>query len=322
MTTRTRIALASLVLLHAAVLLSGFLAPYPYAEQHRDYPYAPPTRIHFRGLRPFVYGLASGAGLPACPSGICEDRTHIYPIRFDTSGKLFGVDYPGVVFLFGSDGYGRDVFSRVLYGARISLFTGLAAALLSLTLGLTLGTLSGYYGGAVDQVLMRGSELFLALPWLYLLLGVRAFLPLHISTLETVVLLVVIIGGLGWVRPARLVRGVVLSGKERAFVAAARGFGASDLYLMRRHLLPLTWGVVVTQATVLIPRFILAEVTLSFVGLGIAEPVPSWGNMLAEAREYSSLVSHAWLLAPGLALIPVLLAYLALADAFLESDNP
>ena len=321
MTRRTGIALTALVTLHLAALLAGILAPYPYAEQHRDYPYAPPARIHFRGIHPFVYGL-SGAGLPACPSGICEDRAHIYPLRFFTFGKLFGVQDPGTIFLLGTDGYGRDVFSRLLYGARISLFVGLGAALLSLGLGLLLGTPAGYYGGAVDQVLMRGSELFLALPWLYLLLGVRAFLPLHISTLETVALLVVIIGCLGWVRPARLIRGVILSGKERPFVAAARGFGASDLYLMRRHLLPLTWGVMVTQATVLIPRYVLAEVTLSFLGLGIAEPVPSWGNMLAEAREYSSVVSHAWLLAPGLALIPVLLAYLALADAVLDAENP
>jgi peptide/nickel transport system permease protein len=310
MTARVRLALGALVLAHCAVLLAGYLAPYPYAEQHRDYPYAAPMRIHFRGLHPFVYGLAG-------------DHARVYPLRlFPGTHRLFGVDGPGVVFLLGTDGFGRDVFSRLLYGARISLFTGLMAAAVSLGLGLLLGTAAGYYGGAVDQILMRGSELFLALPWLYLLLGIRAFLPLHISTLETVALLVVMIGCLGWVRPARLVRGVILSGKERAFVAAARGFGASDVYLIRRHLLPLTWGVILTQATVLIPRYVLAEVTLSFVGLGIGEPVPSWGNMLAEAREYSSVVSHFWLLAPGLALIPVLLAYLALADAFLEADNP
>ena len=162
--------------------------------------------------------------------------------------------------------------------------------------------------------MMRGSELFMTLPWLYLLLAVRAFLPLHIGPLEAFFLLVAIIGGVGWVRPARLIRGVVLSARERPFVLAARGFGAGPVYLIRRHILPFTWPVTLTQATVLIPQYILAEVTLSFLGLGVGEPVPSWGNMLAEARQYHVLTGHAWLLAPGAAAIPVLLGYLLLAD--------
>ena len=121
-----------------------------------------------------------------------------------------------------------------------------------------------------------------------------------------------------WVRPARLVRGIVLSAREREFVVAARGFGAGPVYLIRRHILPLTSGVILTQATVLIPQYILAEVTLSFLGLGVGEPAPSWGNMLAEARQYHAIVSHPWLLAPGLAAIPVLVSYLLLADTLLE----
>jgi peptide/nickel transport system permease protein len=123
---------------------------------------------------------------------------------------------------------------------------------------------------------------------------------------------------MGWVRPARLVRGVVLSVRERGYVQAARGFGATGLYLMRRHILPETTGVVLTQATVLLPQFILAEVTLSFLGLGIGEPVPSWGNMLAGARQYFALVSHPWLLSPAVLLIPLLFGYFVLADSFRE----
>jgi peptide/nickel transport system permease protein len=201
------------------------------------------------------------------------------------------------------------------------MLTGLLAAVLSLGLGLALGTAAGFHGGWLDQILMRGGELVMALPWLYLLLAVRAFLPLHITTVQAFFLLVVIIGGVGWVRPARLIRGVVLSARERGFVLAARGFGASDAYLIRRHILPLTLGVVLTQATVLIPQYILAEVALSFLGLGVGEPVPSWGNMLAEAQQYHALVAHRWMLAPGLAIIPVLLGYLLLADTLLESRN-
>jgi peptide/nickel transport system permease protein len=310
-----RFPIALLVLVHAAILFAGFLAPYDYAEQHRDFSYAPPTPIHFAGLRPFVHGATQSAG-----GEFLEDRSRTFPIRFFTGGRLFGVDAPGVIFLWGADGAGRDVFSRILYGGRISLATGLGAALISLGLGLFWGTLAGFYGGWCDRLIMRGSELFLALPWLYLLLAARALLPLHITTLQAVVLLVTIIGAVGWVRPARLIRGVVLSVRGRGFVLAARGFGASAPYLIRRHILPLTGSVLLTQATVLIPQYIVAEVTLSFLGLGVGEPVPSWGNMLAEARQYHILVGHAWMLAPGLATIPLLLGYLMLADALLEKS--
>jgi peptide/nickel transport system permease protein len=300
---RFRVALVFLAAIHVAALFAGLLAPYDYAEQHRDYPYAAPMRIHFSGLHPYVTDP--------------NDPSRIWPIHFLASGRLFGVDTPGVIFLFGSDGFGRDVLSRVLYGARISLFTGLLAAFLALALGTAMGTLAGYLGGWPDQVLMRTGELTIALPWLYLLLALRAFLPLHIGTLEAFLLLIVVIGSAGWVRPARLVRSVVLSGKERDFVSAARGMGASPIYLIRRHILPLTWATVITQATVLIPQFVLAEVTLSFLGLGVGEPVPSWGNMLAEGMQYHAVISHTWLLLPGFTTIPVLLSYLMLADLVL-----
>ena len=301
-------AIIVLAALHAAILLAFVLAPYPYADQHRDYPYAPPSHVHFSGARPFVYGLAATAG------GYTEDRSRTYPVRFLVHGRLFGVDQPGVLFLFGTDGLGRDTFSRVLYGGQLSLLTGLLASAVALALGLLFGASAGYFGGWADRVLMRGGELTMAVPWLYLLLGVRAFLPLHIGTGETFLLLIAIIGGIGWFRPARLVRGIALSGRERPFVQAARGFGASHFYLLRRHVVPLTWGVLITQATVLIPQFVLAEVSLSFLGLGIGEPVPSWGNMLAEGRQYYAILEHPWLLAPGFALIPFLFGYLWIAD--------
>jgi peptide/nickel transport system permease protein len=317
---KLRVILAFLAVLHGAVLLAAFLAPYHFAEQHREFPFAPPTRLHWIDPaghfhpRPFVYRISQDLST----ASYREDSTQFYPLEFFRQGRLFGVAPPGVVFLLGSDDYGRDVFSRVLYGGRVSLFTGLAAAVLSLALGLIFGLTAGFYSGWPDRILMRSVELFLALPWLYLLLGVRAFLPLHIDTVQAFLLLAGIIGTVGWVRPARLIRGVVLSAKERGFVLAARGFGASDGYLIRRHILPLTYSVVVTQATLLIPQYILAEVTLSFLGLGVGEPVPSWGNMLAEARQYHTLVSHAWMLAPGLATVPILLGYLFAADTLLE----
>ncbi len=221
----------------------------------------------------------------------------------------------------GTDSYGRDVFSRLLYGSQVSLLSGLLATALSLGIGALLGIVAGYYGGWVDAVVMRFGELFLALPWLYLLFALRAFLPLHINPGQAFLLIIAVIGAIGWARPARLIRGIVLSAKERHYVLAARVFGASDLYLMRRHILPQTYGVLFTQATLLVPQYILAEVTLSFLGLGVGEPAPSWGNMLATLQQYHVLVSCWWMWAPGFMLIPVFLSYLVLANIVQEKGE-
>ncbi len=320
--------------LHGVVLGAGFFAPYDAAAQNRELPFAPPMRLHFldeRGnfhLRPFVY-----PGLPrtASYSGYQEDRSRAFPVRFFVTGApysvarlfrarlhLFGADPPAKVFLFGTDGFGRDLFSRMLYGGQISLLAGLLAAGLSLALGLVLGAVAGFYGGWADEALMRGAELFLALPWLYLLFAIRAFLPLQIGPAQAFLLLIVVIGLVGWARPARLVRGVVLSARERDYVRAAKGFGATDIYLLRRHVLPQTFGVLLTQAAILVPQYILAEVTLSFLGLGVGEPVPSWGNMLASLQQYYVLASYWWMFLPGFALVPFFLGYSALANALHE----
>ena len=325
---------AGLAGLHGVVLLAGFFAPYDPATQNREFPYAPPARLHFvdpRGhfhLRPFVYPWVSRAG---SYGEYEEDRRRAYPLRFFVSGspykiagllpahlRFFGVDEPAQMFALGSDAYGRDLFSRMLYGGQISLLAGLLATGLSLGLGLLLGALAGFYAGWVDEVLMRGAELFVALPWLYLLFAIRAFLPLQVSPAQAFLLLVVVIGMIGWARPARLVRGVVLSARERDYVRAARAFGASDSYLLRRHVLPQTFGLLLTQAALLAPQYILAEVTLSFLGLGVGEPVPSWGNMLSSLQRYDVLASYWWMYLPGLALVPFFFGYSALARALHE----
>ncbi len=327
------IGLTLLAAFHVVVLFAGFFAPYDFSVQNREIPFAAPTRLHLvdaRGkfhLRPFVYVAleSNGAGGPQR-----EEMRQAIPIRFfvradageipgrTSSWHLFGVDKPARIFLFGTDSFGRDQFSRFLYGGRISIVAGWLAAGLSLALGALIGSLSGFYGKALDQILMRGGELFLALPWLYLLFAVRAFLPLQITPARAFLLVVAVIGLVGWARPARLVRGVVLSAKERNFVLAARGFGASDFYLLRRHILPQISGVLLTQAALLVPQFILAEVTLSFLGLGVGEPAPSWGNMLASLQEYHVLASYWWMYLPAAAPIPLFLGYQLLADALHE----
>lgn len=327
---RSRPWLGLLALVYLATVFAGFLSPDDPAAQHRDLSFAPPSRLHFMDpagrlhLRPFVYVLARSAG----DDVYAEDRSRISPVRFFVRGApyrvagtfsgdrhLFGTDGPGHLFLIGSDDFGRDQFSRFLHGGQISLFAGLLGAGLSLGVGIVLGGLAGFYGAWVDETIMRVAELFLALPWMYLLFAVRMALPLQIAPSEAFLLVLSVIGLIGWARPARLIRGVVLSATLRDYVAAARSLGASDFYLLRRHLWPQVTGIALTQGALLVPQYVLAEVTLSFFGLGVGEPVPSWGNMLAGLQRYQVLSSYWWMFVPGLALIPVFLLYYALADA-------
>lgn len=325
------LAITFLVAIHLVALYAGFFAPYDYSEQNRSLALAPPARLHFVDsqnhfhLRPFVYQWVPR---PDRFGEHEEDRGRMYPLRFLVRGDegrffgflstrvhLFGVESPGKFFLFGTDEYGRDQFSRFVYGGQISLFAGLLAAALALGLGIILGTLAGFCGRWADAGIMRVAELFLSLPWLYLLFAVRAFLPLKLSSAQAFLIVIALIGFIGWAGPARMIRGIVLSVKERHFVHAARAFGASDAYLVRKHIVPQTYGVVLTQAALLVPQFLLAEVTLSFLGLGVGEPVPSWGGMLGSMQHYHVLITHWWVFFPGLIFIPLFLCYHSLASA-------
>jgi peptide/nickel transport system permease protein len=326
------IVLALLAVVHGTFALGGFIAPYDPTAQDRDFPYAAPMHLHFKdqvgvwSLRPFVYGLKEVAGEYGRYE---EDKSEKYSLQFFVVGAphrplgifhsslhFFGVQGNSRVFLLGTDGLGRDQLSRLMVGGQISLLAGLLATLLSLAAGAVLGTAAGFFGKWVDEPVMRTTDLFLALPWLYLLLAIRAFLPLSISPTSAFFLIVVVIGLVGWARPARLVRGVVLSARERKYAAAAKGFGATPWYILKRHILPQAWQVLLIQAAVLIPQYVLAEVTLSFVGLGVAEPTPSWGNMLANLQQYHVLVSYWWMYLPALSLVPVSLGYFLLANVF------
>lgn len=329
--------LVVLVLLHALVIFAGFFAPYDPTEQDRTNPYLPPMRLHFLDAqghlhaRPFAYAgkLAEGA-----LDEYEEDTARVVPLKFFVAGAryrllglvpsrwhFFGAEKQRV-YLLGSDSYGRDQLSRFLYGGQVSLFAGLLGAGMTLLLGFSVGAIAGYYGGWRDDLLMRLAELFSALPWLYLLFALRAFLPLAVSPLEAFFLVVAVLGAVGWARPSRLVRGVVLSAKERDFVRAARGFGATDGYLLRRHILPETSSVLLTQAAILVPQFVVAEMTLSFLGLGVAEPVPSWGNLLSSLEQYSVLVRYWWMYLPALLMLPFFLGYLGLGSELQERQEP
>jgi peptide/nickel transport system permease protein len=322
--------LAALAVLHGIVICAGFFAPYDPVEQDRKSPYLPPMRLHLVDaqdhlhLRPFVYSLRLREG---SFDQYEEDTTEPHPVTFFSRGagyRLLGflpcrIHFFGAkharIYLFGTDAYGRDQLSRFLFGGQVSLLAGLLGAGLTLLIGLGIGATAGYYGGWRDTLLMRLAELFLALPWLYLLFALRAFLPLAVSPLKAFFLVIAVIGTVGWARPARLVRGVVLSAKERDYVRAARGFGASPGHLLRRHILPETYSVLLTQAAILIPQYVLAEMALSFLGLGVPEPVPTWGNLLSSLQHYSVLVSYWWMYLPALLMVPFFLGYLGLASS-------
>jgi peptide/nickel transport system permease protein len=203
----------------------------------------------------------------------------------------------------GTDGLGRDEFARLVRGTRVSISAGLLASAIALTLGLLSGGIAGYYGGWRDELIARTMELFQSLPWFYLVLAVRAFLPLTLPETSALLAIAMIAGFTGWPRPSRLIRGIVLSERQRDYVVAARAFGAGGIYLIRRHILPATSGVVLVQTVLMIPQFILAEVTLSFLGLGVGEPSPSLGTMLSALRNLHVMTAYPWMLAPAAVLI-------------------
>jgi len=326
---RLAVPLTVLITIHLATLVGGFLAPNSAIEQNRDLAWAPPTKLRFvdaQGrfhLRPFVYPLVAD---PIDLDVYHEDQSNPCTLRFfvrsdeyrlvglfPTDLHFLGVDAPGELYFLGTDGLGRDVFARTLVGGRISLFAGLLAASVALGIGTSLGAVAGYCGGKTDALLMRVAELFLSLPWLYLLLALRAFLPLELSSLGSFLLLVMIIGIIGWARPARLIRGVVLSAREQLFVTAAHGFGAAPDHLLRKHVLPQAMGTLTTQAAILIPSYVLAEVTLSFLGLGVAEPQASWGSLFSELQRYYVLANYRWMLAPAFPLLATFISYYTLS---------
>ena len=333
----TSIWIVLLLALHVMVVFAGFLGPYDPTEQDRKSPYLPPMQLHLVDAqghfhaRPFVYSLTRREG---AFDQYEEDTARPLPLKFFVKGARyrllgfvplrwhsFGTESDRI-YLLGSDSYGRDQLSRFLYGGQVSLFAGLLGAGITLLLGLCVGALAGFYGGWRDDLLMRLAELFLALPWLYLLFALRAFLPLAVSPLQAFFLIIAVLGTVGWARPARLVRGVVLSAKERDFVRAARGFGATGGYLLRRHILPGASSVLLTQAAILVPQFVLAEMTLSFVGLGVPEPVPSWGNLLSSLQQYSVLVSYWWMYLPAFIMVPFFLGYLGLGSRLQQYGEP
>jgi len=226
------------------------------------------------------------------------------------------------VFLYGTDQFGRDNFSRVLHGGRVSLFIGIVALMISTFIGMIFGGISGYYGGWIDNLMMRLAEVVMSFPQLYLLMALAAVLPLDMTSATRFFLIVVILAFVGWAGMARVIRGMVLSIRAQDFVEAARALGGSDLRIIVRHVLPNTYTYVIVAATLALPGYILMEAALSFLGLGIQQPQASWGNMLSAAQSVRVLTENAWLLVPGFFIFVAVLAFSFLGDGIRDAFDP
>ncbi len=280
-----KVCIGILVAVHLLAVFADWVAPYGPGEQHREHAWAAPALFFHRGAE---------------------------------AGHLDLVKEPGKIFLLGTDGLGRDQFSRLVHGARVSLLFGLGAAGVAALLGLLVGGAAGYFGGWVDRVAMRGAELFLALPWMYLLLAARAFFPLETDDRVVAGAMMLLLGAVGWARPGRLVRGIVMTAREREYVLAAKGFGAGPWYVLRRHVLPEAYPAVVTYAGLAIPQYILAEATLQFLGLGVSGSAPSWGTLIAGLAQLEVVGGYWWMWIPAVVLAVVCGCYNWLSRERLE----
>jgi len=269
---------------------------------------APPTAIHIvdsngRLRAPFVHPWIRVNQLEQQYEP--DHSTEVPLIWFTDCLVQSSDDASAPLLLLGSDSFGRDVFSRLLYGARVSLGLSITAAVLAMGIGAVFGAVAGYVGGATDVALMRMTEFVIVLPAMYVVLALRAVMPLVLTSRDVFLMLLAIFAVLGAPGIARGVRAIVRSERHLDYAAAASSLGASHVRLLVRHLLPSASGFLATQATLLIPAFIIAEATLSFVGLGFPDPVPSWGTMLHEASNLRALADFPWLLSPAAAMFLV-----------------
>ncbi|AXA36711.1 MAG: ABC transporter permease [Candidatus Hydrogenedentota bacterium] len=348
---RNRTAVAAgivLIFLYLITLFGSFIAPYDPAERNYAMTNHPPMLPRFVDetgrfhLRPFVYGMVL---VDPVRQTWKFDLSKKYPIRFFVKGApyklwwifpcdrhLFGVDPPGRICLLGTDSVGKDVFSRLIEGGKISLSIGLVGLSISLLIGMFVGALAGYYGGWWDTLIMRGVEFLLSIPTLYLIIALRAYFQTkgifgiggsQLTSTQMYVMIVVILAFIGWAGQARVVRGMVLAIKEQDFVTAERALGASSLRIIARHILPNTFSYVIVAATIAIPGYILGEVALSYLGVGIQEPQVSWGIMLEQAQSLSTIRNFPWLLfAPASVIIITVCAFNFLGDGLRDAFDP
>ena len=341
---RNRLAIVGgifLVLMYGSAMLAGFLAPYGLRETHDQYSSAAPHGLNFvdaQGnfhLIPFVYGLDASVDPATFRRVYTSNTEEMYPLRFlvrgasyklfsviDTDLHLFGVDAPGKVFLMGTDKQGRDLFSRVLYGAQVSLSIGLVGVFLTLIFGSILGIATGYFGGLLDMIMQRVIEILMAFPQLPLWFALAAVIPVTWSPDQVYFAISIVLSILNWGALARQVRGMVYALREMDYVVAARYTNCSNWRIIVRHLLPNTLSHIVVIATLAIPGMILGETALSFLGLGIRAPMTSWGLLLNEAQSTRVLLTQTWLFLPAVFVVLTIISFNFLGDGIRDAADP
>lgn len=348
---RSKLGLIAGAFLMAMALLAcfaGFISPYGASVFHADanavaYDYVPPMMgwIHFEGLQPYVHGLQRSYNPLTGVKGYVEDVSKRFDLKFFVRGEpylllgfiptdihLLGTGEPdgssGQLFLLGTDRFGRDLLSRILYGSQLALAIGPLVVLLSFGVGILFGGLSGYYGGKVDTLIQRGVEVAMSLPRLALLLALSATLPPELPAEGRFWGIVLILSLVGWAPLARVLRGQVLALREQEFVQASRALGASDLRILFKHILPNTSGYLIVAATLAAPGAMLLESTLSFFGFGLQEPLVSWGLLMADLLEnfQYQIQFHPWLILPGCLIFLCVMAFNFLGDALRDAMDP
>jgi peptide/nickel transport system permease protein len=326
------------------VFIPEFLAPYAL-DHTSNYVEAKPTRIHFIDaegkfhFRPFVYGMEKKVDVKTRSRIYIEDTTRMYPIHFFVKGDpykllgfiptdrhLYGVDQAAdpeaIILIMGSDALGRDWFTRVLYGGRLSLMLGLIGQVMTIIFGTVLGVASGFYGGTVDLVIQRTTEFLSAIPDIPLFMALAAAIPTFWSPISVYFMLTIILSFVRWGGLARQVRGLILSLREREYALAAKSAGASDTRIMFRHLMPGTMSHVIVIATLAIPSMILAETALSWLGLGLRPPLTSWGVLLQDAATVRAIHTTPWELWTVPFILVAILAYNMLGDGLRDALDP
>ncbi len=336
----SRISLIVLGMIYLALFFADFLAPYTKDFSDRTMAYVPPSKIFVIDetnhlSKPYTYNYTREFDSENLRIKYTLDRSQKHYIKFFSKGqpyKFLGIipmkrhlittDTAGRLFLLGADINGRDVFSRILFGGRISMTIGFLALFVLFPIGLLYGGISGYFGGIVDTIMMRFAEAVMSIPSFYLLIILASILPSGMTSTQRFMLIVIILALIGWAGFARVVRGMVLSVKNQEFVQAARSIGASRLRIIVKHILPQTTSFVIVAMTLSVPSYILSESGLSFLGLGIQQPDASWGNMLKEAQEYTNIIYRPWLLTPGILIFVAVLAFNVIGDTIRDVLDP
>lgn len=334
------VALCILILMYLGILFAGFFAVYDKDYSNRKLSYAPPSNVYFidkegKFTKPYTYNWKRGFNKDALSIEYRQDRTHKYYLKFFKKGfeyKFLGfikckrhfvsVEDGGELYLLGLDINGRDNFSRLLYGGQISLTIGFLALFISFPIGLLYGGISGYFGGKIDNIMMRFAEAVMSIPSFYLLIILAAILPSGMTSSQRFALITVILAFIGWAGFARVVRGMVLSIKTQDYVRAALVSGCSRARIILKHILPQTSSYVIIAMALSVPGYILAESGLSFLGLGIQQPDASWGNMLKEAQEFANIIYRPWLLTPGFLIFIAVLSYNLIGDTIRDVLDP